>query len=1147
MASLPRVFPVASGALVLLSSCGEHVTDFAALDPDEVAVTSVQPSDGKLSQGEPIRITFSQDLLPEGGMLHVPLDAPPARLDPPVGGTWKWSQGSVLEFVPDEDYRPATEYKVILDPEVAKSTGLELRGDRVFTAHSEAFRVERVALFVEPVAGAPRTYVVKGTVSFNLPIDPRAFADHLQLDLERRGRVEVVLETEGSSRDLSFRGGPLVADEKDEKVTARIAGELRAAPGETPLGDDVTASAVLPSFRRLAITRVTPGLEAGKLVVTIQLSSAVDPGELEARLELEPEVENLRLDARGTTLFLHGDWQYSRRYSIAVHGDLASREGMQLERDYRGSIFFEDLPPSVEIAGRGSYLSLRGDRKIGVETVNVERLALELDRVHANNLVPFLQSGGLAARSSGRFSLANQGVALQRREIDVASAERNRPVLTPIDLGEEIRESSRGIFRLTVRDPDQPRLSSSRFLVATDLGIVAKRSSGGIIAAVVSIAELAPVPGALVRILSRSNQELASARSDANGFVAFEDLEPDDSRMDPGGYPFVVTAARGDDLGFLSFEDTHVPTADFDVGGLETPKAGTRIFVYSDRGIYRPGDRVRLAWIARGADLRIPPEFPLTLSVVAPDGRIFEERLVTTGANGVAEQDLEIPDWAPTGEYRARLLLDPETALGDHALQVEDFIPDRMKVALTLLVHGEEKGLAAPGDELSLEVEARTLFGPPAAGRDARARVRFVHAQVEIPEWKGWTFGDLDEKVAARDVPLGAKKTDEEGRAAWTVQVPETPGYHGWLRGEAEVEVEELGGGRAIGGRRSLLVSPVTHVLGLRRSRDAAGAPPSESEEPGRPISFDAVLLDLAGHPLASTAATMTVFRREWRTILEKDERERYRYASVLDEQEIETRSLALPEVPSSFRITLERHGTYRLIVEDRERGARTSLVFHVYGSGYAPWAMSAPEKVTIRLDRETYSPGDVAKAQIEAPFPGLMLLTVERERVFTRKWVRLQSNSAVVQIPVETRFQPNSYVVATLLRPLDSVERHAPARAFGAAPLFLDREPATLAVELEAPDAMRPRGKLPVRLRVPNADRRTAVTVAAVDEGILQITAFETPSPLEFFLGRRRLAVDSHDVWSLLLPEYRRVAARSSPGGDVTELPATLRQRNLN
>ena len=49
-------------------------------------------------------------------------------------------------------------------------------------------------------------------------------------------------------------------------------------------------------------------------------------------------------------------------------------------------------------------------------------------------------------------------------------------------------------------------------------------------------------------------------------------------------------------------------------------------------------------------------------------------------------------------------------------------------------------------------------------------------------------------------------------------------------------------------------------------------------------------------------------------------------------------------------------------------------------------------------------------------------------------------------------------------------------------------------------------------------------VASVLVDEGILQITDFTTPSPLDFFLQRRRLNTASFDIWALLLPEVRTV-----------------------
>ena len=166
------------------------------------------------------------------------------------------------------------------------------------------------------------------------------------------------------------------------------------------------------------------------------------------------------------------------------------------------------------------------------------------------------------------------------------------------------------------------------------------------------------------------------------------------------------------------------------------------------------------------------------------------------------------------------------------------------------------------------------------------------------------------------------------------------------------------------------------------------------------------------------------------------------------------------------------------------------------------------------------------------------MLLTVERERIYHRQWVRLDSNTGTVRIEVPQGIAPNAYITATLLRPLDDLDPHAPARAFGAVPLFIDRGPSTLPVEVRAPESMRPRSSLAVQVRLPDLPRDVParITVAAVDEGILQLTDAATPSPLDFFHMRRSLVVGTYDTWAWLLPEYERVRQTSSPGGGLAE-----------
>ncbi|MFH1277489.1 MAG: MG2 domain-containing protein [Candidatus Eisenbacteria bacterium] len=1130
------VVPLLAG--LLSAGCGgkEEGLEPGDLGPNEVAVFSTDPFSGKIDLASPVALLFSGPVMPPEVRPGSYVEEPGAGIDPDVPGVWRWAAPDKLEFVPDDGFLPNRTYTITLDPGIGKARGVKLRGKRRFLFVAEPFAVGDVRLFREALPGAPPRYEIKGTVSFNYPVDPGAFEDRLSLDLSGRGALRFEVETAEPSELISFRSESIERGERDLTLVAELDGDLAPVVGGATLGKTVRREMSIPARERLVIESAEFVVVEGRKAIRLSFSAPVDDRTLARSLQVEPDVGAVTIDLRGSDAFLFADWQIGTAYDLRLPGDLISETGLALERDFRVSVLVGDLTPTLEIAGEGSVLALRGDRRVAVRTVNVDRINVEIDRVYENNLVHFFHRSGFAGSARFWGDVNEYGANLYRSDLDVSEERPNETVVTPIALDEHLRSDEKGIFRLSVRDADSRRLRASRFVLVTDIGLVAKRSEGGIRVGAVSIDRLEPIPSVDIAVRSRNDQVLASGRTGPDGFASFSDL----GAGRPGDEPFLVTAARGDDRSFLLLGDTRIPTGDFDVGGVDPLVRGYEAFVYSDRGIYRPGDRARIAWIVRDGRRLPPSPFPLTLRVHGPDGKVFREIRVTTGADGFAEAELEIPDWAATGAYPAALHLDENTVIGRLDLQVEDFMPDRMKVDLDLLVNGESSGRAGPGDGIVTVARAMTLFGPPAAERRAVARLRFSPESVSFAEWPGFRFGDPPEDSSIPEQGLGEKKTDVEGMVHWEIVPPPFPDYHGWLRATVTVEATELGGGRAVGGTRTFTYSPVSHLVGLRRVGDSDN---SDYVEPGKPIPFEAVLVDEAGIPVTDPEGRLRVYRQRWRTTIERDRRGRYRYVSEMDEELEQDKAVSLTAGAGRFEVTVPRHGSYRLVVESPGRGARGSIPFYVYGWGYSPWAMSNPEKVNLKLDRDVYRPGDMVRAEIEAPFAGLLLLSIERESVLHQEWIRLDSNSAVVSLRLPEEAEPNAYLTALLLRPLGSLEIHAPARAFGAVPIVMDREPSRLAVEIRAPESMRPENDLVLSFRLPDlpGGRRGQVTVAAVDEGILQITDFETPSPLDHFFRRRRLAVASHDLWSLLLPEYETVLRSSSASGGAA------RRKNLS
>jgi alpha-2-macroglobulin len=1142
---LRRFFLLLPILAIVLWGCDQ---DQQNINPDdlksmELMVAATVPDSGELKLSQTLGFLFAGAPAPDDSTTGGPLDPAPATIVPAIEGHWNWTNNRQLSFVPEEAYEPNTRYRVTLDPSFFSSLGLKLRGTRKHDFTAQPFACQALDLNRQRIGSQPRLDVVHGFAQFNYPVDPEKFAASLSCALSDGEAVEFVVETTAVDKRMVFRTVEIEGRKQDFRLIANLDGSLLSVFGNSALGETRTSQIEIPAIERLKIRQIKVVSREESPAVKINFSSTVLPEDLLRAMTVEPEVENLRQVGSWDSVELIGQWEFGTTYHLKIAGELKAENGLALERDFASSLTITDLDPMVRIAGPGNYLSLLGDSKVGVETINLEKFTLGVDRIHANNLVPFLQKVRLTSQRDYYYNwdLSDHGTPVYQKNIPVQRGGRNKIQLTAVDLQSVLSEESRGIFRLRISDPDSRSHQDSRWIVATDLGLVAKQSAGRVEVAVASISRLEPVAGVMLQVMSYNNQVLASGRTDSEGLASFSGLSWDDA----GGRPFVVVATRGQDLSFLNFDETRVRTADLDVGGVDVGEKGYRAYLYGDRDIYRPGETAHLVWVVRDSRLQPPGGFPLNLKIMGPGGQDFVNAKVACDETGTGEFSIDLPAWAMTGKYTALLFLGEDNLLGETRLSVEDFIPDRMKVAAELMAGGLSVLLVGPNDRVELEARAVTLFGPVASGRSAEASLWFRQTKVEIPGFEDFSFGENRNNSLPPRRELGQLKTDEQGLARWDVPLPEIADYQGWLKMTTLVKVTESGGGRAVSASADAVFSPTDRLIGLRNLSQAQ----SDYLEPGQPISFEAVMVDLQGNSVADSSANLRVLRKQWRTVLKKDGAGNFHYISEYDEKLTEERPVSLLAQPTAIEVTPGSHGSYLLVVENADGTVRGSVDFYVYGQGYSPWAMNNPEKVNLKLDRESYTDGDVVTASVEAPFPGLLLLTMEREKVFSRRWFRLNSNTGTVQVSLPLGAAPNVYLTATLLRPLDQLDPRSPARAFGAVPVFIDRAPVTLPVEVSGPDEMRPRQKMNVRVHLPRDNAPLRLTVAAVDEGILQLTNFETPSALDFFLQRRRLAVDSYDIWSLLLPEYERVLRKSAAGGDrdMARMAAPEMAKRLN
>ena len=324
-----------------------------------------------------------------------------------------------------------------------------------------------------------------------------------------------------------------------------------------------------------------------------------------------------------------------------------------------------------------------------------------------------------------------------------------------IDLGQYLAPGKRGVFllKLSTWDPAQDtkrpgegendrtsETSDTRLIVVTDLGLLAKRAlDGSRDVFVQSIRTGQPVAGASVSVLGLNGQTLFTQTSSADGVVHFPTLKG----LNREKRPVMYLVRRGDDLSFLPIDeyDRRLDFSRFDIGGeVNAASAGElSAYLFSDRGIYRPGDRFHVGMIVRAASWATSPAgMPLQAEIVDPRGVGVKRQAVTVDASGFTELDYAPAETAPTGTWTVNLYIVGksgygDTPIGSTTVSVKEFLPDSMKVDAGLSEHVLD-GWVKPGALKGL-VDVHNLFGTPATNRRVEATLT---PNPTFPAFRNW-------------------------------------------------------------------------------------------------------------------------------------------------------------------------------------------------------------------------------------------------------------------------------------------------------------------------------------------------------------------------------------------------------------------------
>lgn len=1126
-----------------------------------VRVAWILPSEDR-DAADRLSVVFTQPVL-EGfdadGETKLPqVEAAPFRIEPPVPGTWEWTTPDRLSFLPDAPLGPCR--KLVLAPtaELERIAGRPVAPDMEVTFETGPLQVQKVR-----VASSNNLEIVL-EVRFNAAVEATCLEEslsfHPRVGRRLRSRQPIALQPSALEPAASHEApipfevqtrGPerthriALARPSTHSLLVTVAADLRPAEGELGMAEAFHSVYGLPDRFTVVGTDARIFREQVGGTLSVLFNEALAPGQESLPVTVAPVPDRLTSRINGRRLVLEGAFEPRTEYRVQVGESVLAASGASLSQSVSLAVKTPRRSPLLRIPHSEGVLSPSGNLTLGLRAGGIDAV-----RVTAHQVLP----GNVVAHARGNPKRhTSQEVRSRVYPLPPAEAAGTPVTLYTLDLAELFQDTpggARGIYDLVVEDTASRWNSESATLRITDIGATAKEDADGVHVWSRSIQTAEPIAGARVSVMTVTDQALGSAQSDSSGYAFI----PTPAAGAPGAPYLVLVETKSEeaaDLAYLGLDGQRWSVPRDVARGLTVPGAAD-VFIYPERNLYRPGDTVHLTGIARSPK-GLVHQSPVHVMIERPDGAVaLEETVQPSAAQGHFHLDFPTSQDARTGIWSLRAE-DPATGeiVGRANFSLEAFLPARFEVSAAAAASEDR----ATG---STRVDARSLAGTSVDGFQAHCRVRWTPIAPSPAAFPLFTFKPakdersptsaseesiLDED-GSRELPLpGAARLEPglwKGRAEWTVT---EPGSRSSVAAAAVV-LDTSDGHFGLRVDRSPGLS-----LGARASGDAG----SNAVAAAAPFHAVAVALDRTLTPNGSGRVWLRLDRVDQGYELEQSVG-RMRWVRTETVHPTWNGPVSLVNGTAAAELQCPSAGWYRLTLQGGDEDSRAPVAVRFYATDGDPTRFEPPqgdaELVTLSAEDAPVRPGETMTVNLRSAVDGTALVTLEDSRVRWHGQVPVVNGKAQLGIPVPADLRGGAIVTAQVIRPLDATQSSwSPHRAYGILRVPTSHPESLVAVEITAPERVRPGERVTVSVNAPADPRgatggRAAIChLWAVDEGIRLAGGHRPPSPRAHFFGPRAYTGRTTDAWFDLVPDLRLAGIALHIGGD-SGLPGAARRR---
>lgn len=1083
---------------------------------------------------------------------------------PEVDGNVKWKNDRVLEFIPSKPLASNTLYTLSVDLE---KIAVVNRGYETFRFQVATYeqKIEMRSTSVEVMDSYNLEWcTISGSFSTTDAADSAGLAK--LLTAEYLGKtLPVRIQNGYETNEFQFTVDSLLRGETHQNLILHWDGEALQSKSKG------TKTVKIPSVHDFELTNWEVQDESDQIVVL----TFSEPISSEQNLAGLIEIEGIKnptysVSHNVVTVFLPNRIEGIRELSVA--SGIKNIKNHTMQNSYGKKLIFRAPNPRVRVQGEGSILPDSKGLIFPFETIALKSVTVRIQKIYEDNVHHFLQVNNL----NGSNELMRFGKKLIEKKVDlkIPKGELNQWTQHVLSLEKWIRPEQGAIYRISIKfnrddascncsaeelavgDDDYdheveedndwsednwesygwddgydewdyynsnstPCMKSyyrgkavSRNILASNIGIIFKLDEDKTSHAfLTNMLTSQPLANAEINYMDYTKQLIKAGKTNEQGMLTIQ----------LPSKPFLLVAKHGAQRGYLKLGDGYSNSlSKFDVDG-EVVQNDIKGYIYGERGVWRPGDSLYLNFVLQDFNHKIPTNHPVKFTLTNPNNQVVDEITLTSSLNNHYDFRTATSSNAPTGIYQATVSIGKREFT--KWLKVETVKPNRLKMKLNFPENRSAD---------SIEIESSWLHGAPAKELRATVGVEFKSGKTTFDNYSGYEFDSPIRNLKSNSIVAFDQDLDKNGIGKFKLRSRDFTDAPGMLKAIYTTRVFEKGGNFSID-RFSEPYSPFEQYVGL-------GIPNSNEESllNGKKHPFPIVILDENGKKVSKNSKIhVKIYRMQWRWWYEENEDEQVNFLGRNGNMVVYDTIFAAVNGEGKFNFGIGDHdyGRFMLVVSDEDGGHQTGKIISI---DYPYWNRANnrtnefASMLNFSCDKKKYTKGEMVKVSFPSPSVGKALISVEtRKRVVKKYWVNTVKGETTTTFETTADMAPNAFVHVTMIQPHSNTINDLPIRMYGVVPILVDDPNTHLQPQVIVDKQWRPNSKASISVKEAKGNQMT-YTLAVVDDGLLDLTRFQTPNPWNTFFAREALGVRTWDMYNDVIGAYSGKLDRLlSIGGD--------------